>query len=305
MTGALGFAALLGLGLALVVLVGAVLTAHRLRNPPRRTAAWAASRGSASDPGELDTPIAFTEKQMTLGASAVLAWEIEGETSEGPVIIATPGWGDSKLGILARLEALRGWASLIIAWDPPGSGESPGRCGMGVTEPALIRELCERYGGAREIILYGWSLGGGASVAAGDGPGVVGVIAEAPYRVAPTPARNVLRGAGLPYRVNLPLALWGIGVRLGVGPGWRGFDRAEHAARCASRVLVIHGTDDGVCPIADGREIAQAATDGAIVEIESGGHNDLWSDVSNRAACLEAVRAFGECFTGSPVSSRG
>ena len=175
---------------------------------------------------------------------------------------------------------------------------------MGVTEPGMIRGLVDRYSGESGVVLYGWSLGGGASVVAGAGDSrVVGVIAEAPYRVAATPARNVLCAAGLPWRVNLPCALWLIGVRLGVGPGWAGFDRAGHAARLDAPLLIIHGTDDAVCPIGDGRAIAGAAARAEVAAIAGAGHNDLWSDPEHRAACGRAVRAFGESVTGNPASS--
>lgn len=300
-----GLAALLGAGLALAVALSAVLTAVRLRRPPRRTAAWAASRGVASDPGELDDPAPFTTAAIQVDGSSIELWEIDGNCDNGPVVIVTPGWGDSRLGALPRLGALRSWASRIIAWDPPGLGASAGRCGLGVRESVMIRALCERYANEQGVVLYGWSLGGGASIAAGESERVVGVIAEAPYRVAGTPARNVLRAAGLPYRLNLPLAMWLLGTRLGVGPAWRGFDRAVHSARLSVPVLVIHGTDDAVCPVEDGRAIAKAAAHGSIAEIAGGGHNDLWSNARHRDACERAVSAFAEGLTGSPASSPG
>jgi len=301
----LGLFALLGAGLVVVVGVSAWMTAHRLRRPPRRTAGWAASRGVPADPGELTPAREFAVEAVALGGAEVEVWVIDGDSAEGPAVVVTPGWGDSKIGALARLEALVPWASRVIAWDPPGFGETAGLCGMGVAEPGMIRELVGRFGDERGVALYGWSLGGGASVTAGDEANVVGVIAEAPYRVARTPAENVLRTAGLPWRVNLPLALWWLGVRLGVGLKWRGFDRAVCAARVKAPVLVVHGTEDAVCPIEDGREIAGACAAGTVVEIEGGGHNDLWSEAAHRARCIEAVRSFGESLRGSPVSLRG
>jgi len=298
-----GLALLLGLGLLVVFVASVWFTAHRLRRPPRRTRAWAVSRGAPGDPGELDAPRAFRTEVVSVAGREVELWEIEGERADGPVVIVTPGWGDSKIGALARLDALIGWASRIVAWDPPGLGASAGKCGMGVTEPGMIRGLVDRYAGNAGVVLYGWSLGGGASVVAGAGDArVVGVVAEAPYRLAATPARNVLRAAGLPHAVNLPCALWLIGLRLG---GWRGFDRAAHAAALSAPLLVIHGTDDVVCPLEDGRTIAEAAGRGEIAEIGGAGHNDLWSDPEHRALCAEAVCAFGESVTGSPASSRG
>ncbi len=300
-----GLVGLLALGLLIVFAASVWYTASRLRRPPRRTAAWAAAKGAPSDPGELDRPAAFREREIEVGRERVRAWEIEGEDPSGPVVIATPGWGDSRLGALPRLEALRGWASQIVAWDPPGLGETEGRSGLGVREEGLLRELIGRCARERGVALYGWSLGGGASLAAGDAPGVLGVIAEAPYRRPTTPARNVLRLSGLPYRANLPVAIALLGVRLGVGPLWRGFDRAGASARATAPVLVIHGTEDLISPIGDGRQVAAAAREGRIVEIEGAGHNDLWTDPAHREACAKAVASFGASLTGNPVASSG
>lgn len=284
-----GLAALFGTGLGVVAAASVWFTMHRLRHPPRRTNAHAVSRGAPSDPGELSEPIAFETRVIELGDAAVELWEIAGAAPAGPVVIVTPGWGDSKIGALARLEALTPWASRVVAWDPPGLGATPGVCGLGVTETALVRRLTERYAGERGVVLYGWSLGGGVSVAAANDARVLGVIAEAPYREARTPARNVLRGAGLPYRFNLPVAMWLLGLRLGVGAGWRGYDRGNLAAHVRGALLVLHGSRDVVSPIEDGVAIAGAAPGGVLAEIRGGGHNDLWSDPAWRAVCREAV----------------
>lgn len=160
-------------------------------------------------------------------------------------------------------------------------------------------------------MLYGWSMGAGVSVAAageeqqsskaaeqqrgseaeqwGD-VGIVGVIAESPYRLAWTPAFRVMHLAGMPWRVNGPLAFAWLGLRLTGSVRWRGFDRAEHAARVGVPLLVIHGTADEVCPVRDGRAIAGAAPSGRIIEIEGGGHNDLWTEARFAEQCARAVR---------------
>jgi pimeloyl-ACP methyl ester carboxylesterase len=178
-------------------------------------------------------------------------------------------------------------------WDLPGHGEAPGRCSLGVDEADDLVALVERVAGDAPVALYGWSLGAGMSIAAAARDGrVAGVIAEAPYRLAITPARNVMRMNGLPYRMNLPVAMGLVGLRLGVGVGWRGFDRADLASRLACPLLVVHGSTDEICPIVDGREIAGAAPRGEIVVIEGAGHNDLWSEPAFAAACDGAIGRF-------------
>lgn len=171
---------------------------------------------------------------------------------------------------------------------------------------AVLDELCRGGSpprGATPVVLFGWSAGAGASIVAAARNEsterrpwrIAGVIAEAPYRLPWTPARNVIRAGGLPWFLCGPLAFGALGLRLGVGPRWRGFDRASHAAALKGRVplLVLHGADDEVCPVSNGREIASACG-GEIVEIPRGRHNDLWVEESHRGVSVAAVRAFLE-----------
>lgn len=299
-------------GFAVLYVVVTWMFVRRLRRPPRRTYASAVSRGRPGDPGELPTPRAFrawTFRVTTSGArvwrdTELPVWEIDGDDPSGPVVIMSPGWGDSRVGALARVPALAPVCSRIIAWDPPGQGEAPGLCPLGTREHEAIVELVDRAlepasgeaPAARGVVLYGWSLGAGNSIvaAANAEPArrILGVIAEAPYRLPWTPAFNVTRLAGMPYRLNGPVAFALMGVRLGVGPTWRGFDRAEHAARLRVPLLVLHGDADPVCPIDDGREIAHAAARGRIIETPAAAHNDLWTDDRFATRCAEAVQTF-------------
>ena len=301
-----GLAILLGIGLGVAIAVAAWMVFWRLRHPPRRTYAWAMAKGVPGDPSELDTPRTFVATELAVGDGIrCAAWDIQGDDPTGPAIIATPGWGDSKVGALPRIDALCAHASRVIAWDPPGTGESPGMCPMGTREPAMVLEIARwlrREEGVRRIIAQGWSLGAGVAIAAAgldaqsDESLIDGVVAEAPYRFPWTPAFRVMRGANLPWRINGPIALALLGVRLGMGPMWNrraGFDRAGWASRARVPMLIIHGSADDICPIADGRAIAEAGGVRAqLLVIEGGGHNDLWTDDRWRGRVAEAVRTF-------------
>lgn len=311
------------LGLAQLLLVGLLLAMgllvwmmfHRLRHPPRRGYAWAVAKGVPGDPAELPQPRAFEEISLTVDdrGQRCAAWSITGDDPNGPVIIYTPGWGDAKIKVMERLDAMVPIASTIIAWDPPGHGESPGRCWLGVKEPGMIRRIArECVPKGRGVILWGHSLGGGAAIVAGGdeegtahrAPGTSGgeeengdqtseeisslvpgarclvpllIVAEAPYRLPKTPASRVMRQAGLPWSGIGPIAYLLLGLRTGAGPHWHGFDRAEHAARLRVPLLVIHGDADAICPLDDGRAIAQAAPQGELLIVEGGRHNDLWA----------------------------
>jgi len=53
------------------------------------------------------------------------------------------------------------------------------------------------------------------------------------------------------------------------------FDRVRHAAKLACPLLVMHGTDDDLCPLDSGRTIAEAASDGAFVTFDGATHENL------------------------------
>ncbi|MCB9846792.1 MAG: alpha/beta hydrolase [Phycisphaeraceae bacterium] len=300
-----GLLLLLTLGLLGFVALLSWWTAHRLRRPPRRTVAYAIARGVPANPGEMPEPIGYEDTTIALRGDngrtfEAPVWLIEGDDPEGPILIATPGWGDSRIGLLPKLRTLTPVCSRIIAWDPPGLGEGAGRCALGAHEPGLLLELARRVrtdtDPRRGIALYGWSMGAGISIAAAASATtedrIDAVIAESPYRRPWTPAHSVLRQAGYPYRVNAPIAFAALGWRLGMGARWGAFDRAPLARRLRCPLLVIHGSDDDVCPVSDARDIDRAASRSMLVIVDGAGHNNLWTDERFKPQSASAVRDF-------------
>lgn len=305
MTGLLG---LLLIGL-LLALGGSVLySAWMLTHPPRRTYASGVAAGRPGDPDDLPHGPTGRRDWLSWSFSSrgrdLPVWDIAGDSPQGPVFILTHGWGDSRVGGLSRAHALAPLASRLILWDMPGHGESKGLCRLGSSEHTDLAALIERVGRDRPIILYGWSLGAGISiVAATSSPGVAGVIAEAPYRLAITPARNVHVLMGLPHHLNLPLALGALGMVFSMGTGWKSFDRAAWASRLRCPLLVLHGEADDVCPPEDGQTIAQAAG-GVYFPIPRLGHHGLWTNAQTARLADGAVRRFLlEALAQSPVST--
>ena len=299
----LGLLAFLGLGAVLAVALLAAHTAYVLTHPPRRTYASALARGRPGDPGELLRPDggrrSFTTWEHRWGGLRLPGWDIVGDDPAGPVFVFSHGWGDSRIGGLVRAQALASLASRLILWDMPGHGEAPGVCALGTREVGALRALIETIGSGQKVVLYGWSLGAGVSIAAALSPSdarhpalPAAVIAEAPYCLPDTPARNVLRAWGLPWRVNLPIALTLLGMRFGVGARWRGFDRAALAAGLTVPLLVLHGERDEISPPEDGERIARGASRGTFAAIPGGGHHGLWTDEALAARCRDAVRDF-------------
>lgn len=294
-----GLLLLLAIGLTILWIAAVASTAWMLSHPPRRTYGSAVARAKPGDPSELDQPRKFESWSFMSRGMRLPVWTIRGDLppSGGPTIVLTHGWADSRIGALARIAALAPVSSWIIAWDLPGHGEAPGRCSLGIEELDHLRALIDKtfihtIENSSPLILYGWSLGAGLSIAAAaDVRGVYAVIAESPYRLPETPARNVLRARGLPWRATLRPAIATIGAFSG-DPAFRGFDRAALAPRVRCPLLVLHGEADVVCPVDDGCAIAAAAPRGTLAIIQGAGHNDLWTDARFSVPATDAVRSF-------------
>lgn len=322
-----GLLALLGLGLLIAIALGAWMTGHHLRRPPRKTYGWALARNLPGDPSELHNSLAFEAIELDLRADDPLlkpfgpspVWDIEGRDPSGPVIIWTPGWGDSRVGALARIRHLAPVAKRVIAWDPPGQGDAPDRWPMAVREDRMLRELARWASETHQapIVLAGSSMGAGLSlVAAVDlvsdpATRIIGVIAEAPYCQPKAPARNYLRAVGHPHSWNIELVYGLMGLRLGAGADWskahdgHAFDRAEWAAKLPCPLLVLHGDRDIISSPEDGEEIAQRAKHGELVMIPGGGHNDLWLKPDFEQQCADAVGRFIRSLSLSPAAAEG
>lgn len=297
MTPWLGLIQILAIGYAIGFAALVLTTAWMLTHPPRRTYAWAVARSQPGDPSELDEPLVFDDDTVDTANVSVPIWDIEGRDPNGPVVLMTHGWGSSRQGALKRIAPLVDSASRVIAWDLPGHGEASSHARMGADEHTIARELIVALGLQEEpIVLYGWSMGAGISIALcaqiEATHDVRGVICEAVYCVPQTPARAVLGLRGMPHRVNLTPALALIGLKLGIGSKWIGFDRAEIASEIESPMLLIHGNTDPVSPIEDARRIIENAKSAEICHLEGAGHNNIWTDTVYRQRATEAVRLF-------------
>ncbi len=294
-----GLAILLAAGAAVFASALFIWTTRVLTRPPRRGYGWAVARGRPGSPDELDDPPTSIETwSLSVRGVEMPVWDLTGALAAGPTVVLTPGWGQGRVGCLDRVQALLPMTRRVVVWDTPGTGEAGGVCTLGALEAVCLLALVQRLRQASptdDLVLMGASMGAGVSIeVAADlcqqGQPPKAVIAEAPYRVPITPARGVLNAANLPRHLNLPAAIGWVGLRNGRGSKWTGFDRAEHARNLTCPLLVLHGTEDDVCPIDDGRQIAQANPHGRLVEIDGGDHHRLWQDAPWRSQCIQAVR---------------
>jgi pimeloyl-ACP methyl ester carboxylesterase len=302
---------LLGLCVAGVITLAIVWRA--LTHPRRRTYAVAVARNQPGSPDELDVPRDYDEWTLAVRGVDLHAWSVRGDRPDGPVVVVTHGWGNSRIGGLARTPTLAREASWVVLWDQRGHGDTRGASTLGIHAQidllAIIEQVratlpeCDRHG----LVLMGWSMGAG--IALGTAAAMVrdpsfdcgplrGVITESPYIDPKTPARAVISALGLPATWTLPIVLRGIALRYGMNPFTAsgnnfGFDRLGEAEALGEvPLLVLHGDADTISPIEDGRAIAAATHHAELTEIAGAGHNDLWTDPAAFTLCDDRVRAF-------------
>ncbi|MBL0868965.1 MAG: alpha/beta hydrolase [Phycisphaerales bacterium] len=318
----------LGAGLGLAWGLGVVHTAVVLRNPPRRGATWALAKNAPEDPMQASAGRAkFETWRFAYGGGAggerggeCEVWEIAGQRADGPVVIFSHGWGESKVTSLNRLWWLRRIGARVIMWDLAGHGDVPSRgdgrgakrvaagsqSSLGTREVddlvALVKQVVRE---GERVVLAGFSLGAGVSIAAAADERLRGivrmVVAEAPYGLPQTPAERVMRLRGVVrWRGSVLSAVWLAGVmgrvRGAMGGGWMkaggSFDRAEHAKRLRCPLVVLHSEDDEVCPIADGRAIAHAAGAWATLhEVRGCSHAGFWDDQLRGEAAVKVIES--------------
>jgi pimeloyl-ACP methyl ester carboxylesterase len=291
----MGLLILILIAILLLWLLGAAGLVHALGHPRRKTFAVALGKGDPTDPADLGLEaqeVAFTlsDRSRTSG------WVIQGCNAQGPTVVIVHGFGDSRYGSLKRAPLVGPWAKRVVVFDLPGQGESESkRAYGGLREPddvlAVLGQLEKQD--AERIVLLGSSMGAGIAIAAAAKAeaeirdAIVGVIAEGPYRLWDEPLHNLFRKHRYPRWPIIPLA--GLWLWL-TAKGFRDFDRAGHAAKLTCPLLVLHGSEDPLCPITSARQIAEAAPVGEFIEIQGGSHEDLPSE--HEQAYRDAVGDF-------------
>ena len=261
---------------ALIALIGSVAIVLMIVRPRRKTYALAIARDLPTAPSDID--LAGTEATFNLpGNHSTPGWIITGQNPAGPTVLVLHGHRDSTYGALRFVPPLAAHASHVIVFDWPGHGECSAEwmtCGKREPEDAIavlgglpdeIRE--------RPAVLFGYSLGGQIAVkTAGLYPDrFAGVIVDGAYRRWDTPVRLKLRRYRIPrfpFIQIVGLFFYAVGLI-------RNFDRTQYAGRFPGPMLVLHGTDDRVCPIEEGKDLADAAPNSTFVAVEGGRHNRL------------------------------
>jgi pimeloyl-ACP methyl ester carboxylesterase len=194
----------------------------------------------------------------------VVAWCLEAQEPTSPLVLFFHGNGENleTMRMAGTFEAFHELGVAVLAVDYPGYGNSPGT----PSEPAVhasadaalawVREHSEK----RPVVAAGWSLGAAVAIAlAARSEGRLdGLIALSPWTSLPDVARNVFPG---------PVVRFALSER---------YDSLALAPDLELPTLLVHGQQDSIIPIDQGRRLADAWGGFAKwVEIRDAGHNDL------------------------------
>ncbi|MBZ8118968.1 alpha/beta hydrolase [Roseovarius sp. LXJ103] len=189
-----------------------------------------------------------------------------------PVILYLHGNAGNLANRAGRFEQFleRGYGLIAPAYrGSSGSGGIPSEALIAADMARLYGSLGDLIPGLApaDVILFGESLGSGVALRliADTRQQPLGVVLEAPYTSLP----DVVRVSAPQFTSLIPQMqnIW---------------NSAEHAQSLTAPLMIIHGTQDTLIPVAQGRAVHAAAGSAAkqMIEVQAGGHNDLWrSDV--------------------------
>ena len=286
----MGLLILFATAAALIIAVATLVLIQQLLRPARKTYAVALARRLATEPSELN----FESYEQTFTFPDGLSspgWVIDGHDANGPVVVVTHGWGDSRYGSLTRATVLAPFVSKLVMYDLRGHGESTAPVSklstIEVDDLLAVLEQIDHQG--KPIVLFGASMGAGVSIVAAaksNDAAIVGVIADGPYRFPLEP----IIGQMLVYKIVPYPMVWLAQAHFSFWHGGlKGFDRMLHAQRLNCPLLVLHGNEDRICKYESGKAIADAAPNGKLITFEGGGHLDLaWFDEAKFCGALES-----------------
>ena len=199
--------------------------------------------------------LAYSEVLVPDELGPMPAWFVPGSTHTWTIFVH--GINGNLEGGLSMLPILHrdGLPTLVIGYrDDPGAPRSPdGLHHMGLTE---WRDLAAaaRYAlahGARHLVLFGVSMGGAIVTQFMENSPLAahvdGLVLEAPALDWKAILSFNSTEMGLPSFAALPVE-WAIGLR--IDADWNAADALRHTDDFHLPILLFHGTDDGLVPIA-------------------------------------------------------
>ncbi len=208
------------------------------------------------------------ERSLKTGGVRLIIW-IAAPKPGQPTILYFHGNAGNLANRAGRFQLFLNRGYGVIAPAYRGSSGSTGR----PTENALTRDALHIYHHLDQLIpgltpattvIYGESLGTGVALkllAAPDVEQPAAVVLEAPYTSLPDVVRHL-------YPQYAPLIPWMKNI----------WNSLENVTRLTAPLLVLHGTDDPLIPINQGRQVFSAAHSQAkrFIAVQGAGHSDIW-----------------------------
>jgi hypothetical protein len=235
------------------------------------------------------------------------AWFVPGRTNTWAIVVH--GINGNLEGDLRLAPALHraGLPALLIAYreDLGAPGSPDGLHHMGLTE---WRDLAAaaRYAlahGARRLVLVGTSMGGAivaqfmerSPLAAH----VAGLVLDAPALSWRAVLSFNATEMGLPSAAALPVE-WAIGAR--IDADWSSLDALQHPSAFHLPILLFHGTEDKVVPIATSDQFAKELPGWVTYyRVPRAGHAESWN--VDPALYEHRLTAFLSRVTGVPEAA--
>ncbi|MES5485081.1 alpha/beta hydrolase [Bradyrhizobium sp. INPA03-11B] len=210
-------------------------------------------------PAAAGLPEAEEHVLTTADGERIIVWHVPAKPGR-PVVLFFPGNGDFLAGRVARFKGIIADGTGLVALSYrgyAGSSGAPSEQGLLQDAAAAYAFTTARYR-ADQIVAWGFSLGTGVAVAlAADHP-IGKLILEAPY----TSTADV---AGAHF--------WYVPISLLMRDQ---FHSDRRIAGVTAPLLIIHGTDDPVIPIAFGERLFGLAHEPKqFVRLPGGGHDNL------------------------------
>lgn len=257
--------------------------------PPRAgTAVELLSRVFQGDPSSVG--LAFEDVLVPGELGEYPAWFVAGEGRTWVVVVhGNSMTREDGLRILP-IVADEGYPTLVITYrnDPDAPEDPSGKLRYGATEWQDL-EAAVRYArgsGARDVILVGFSMGGGIVASFLERSGLADMaraaILEAPMldfgrTVDDQASREELPVVGLPLPSSLTaVAKWMAGLRFGVD--WGDLDYLAAADRLDVPILLIHGEEDEDVPIGTSADLAERRPDlVTFIRVPRAAHMEAWN----------------------------